>query len=221
MYPWTGQTRLLGPTCYFKPVWICAPVFISVFSTTPLLSAPLLLLSAPQASLSVWEDRKIPLGVFIIATQLWIRVRVWNGLCRLSPSLGLACFALCNELTALHIMSVCASRSWWINSICVSERKQNLSSPSHSCIRLLLSNISACLSAYLSTAPPPYTLHPSLSLSFSLIYPQAMSDLKGRGWKHKLTTESEWVTEAERRGKWRDRPCKRDGRKRLSPISIW
>lgn len=89
-----------------------------------------------------------------------------------------------------------AYRSWAIN---LSDRKLNLS--------LQLSVFFFSWFVHV-----PLLIH-SLSLSAPLLLsPGAMKD---RGWKHKLTTESEWQTEAERRGKWRDRPCKTDGEKQI------
>ena len=197
----------------------CVCVFLSV-SSSPLLSSPLLsspLLSSPQASVCLKGQKN---------TSRWFYHRhSAMNLCPcmkwVMPSLPepqlsqcvCVCVCVCDELTVLHVMAVCACRSWRINDIWV----KGIRISHLSCVCLFL--ICAGLSAYLSI-PPPSFLSLSLSLG-SLTYPEGVRDLKGRGWKHKLTTESEWVAQAERRGKWRDRPCKRDGRKRLSPISIW
>lgn len=69
----------------------------------------------------------------------------------------------------------------------------------------------------MSLLVPP---HPHKPLS-RFPHPEATSVLKGRGWKHTLTTESsEWQLK-EWGEVWRNIPCKRDGeKKRVSDIDL-
>ena len=165
---------------------LCVCIFVCVLLSSPLLSSPLL---RPQ---SVWKDRKIPLGGFIIATQLWICVHVWNGLCHLSRSLSLASVCVC------VCVCVCV---WWINSVacygCVcmqvmanqwhlSERDQNLSS------QLRLSFPYLCRSVCLSVHPPSI-LSLSLSLSRFSYIPRRSEGLEGQRVKTQIN-HREWVS---------------------------